>query len=65
MNQYMHLNFEEQLLLFKQRKMGGIDRNSDEFKCQVNSVKTIEYYNLKQYAYMFYDKEIKQYDDIS
>lgn len=61
----MHLDFEDQLLLFKQRNMGGIDKNSDDFKRQVNSVKTIGYYNLKQYAYMFYNKNSKKYNGIN
>lgn len=65
MNQYKHLSFKDQLLLFKQRKMGGIDVNSDNFERQVNSIRTIGYYNLKQYAYTFYDKSTKEYNGIS
>lgn len=57
-----HLSYKEQLLLFKYRGMMGIDEDSEQ---QINTIKIIGYYKLKQYSYVFWNKEIKRYENIS
>lgn len=57
-----HLTYQEQLKLFKKRGITGIDENDEK---QINTIKIIGYYKLKQYAYVFWDKDSKQYKNIS
>lgn len=57
-----HLTYQEQLKLFKKKGITGIDENDEK---QVNTIKVIGYYKLKQYAYVFWDKDSKQYKNIS
>lgn len=60
------LKYEEQLDLFSKRGMKGIvSGDSYEAKKQIKTVSTIGYYNLKSYAYPFYDKSNKKYNGIS
>lgn len=48
-----HLSYKDQLLLLKRRGIAGIDQNDSQFDKQVNALKVIGYYRLKQYAYVF------------
>lgn len=57
-----HLSYKEQLLLFKKRGITGIDENS---KQQINTIKIIGYYKLKQYSYVYWNKESKTYEELS
>lgn len=60
-----HLSYEKQLLLFKKRGMRGIKLNTDNFDKQLNTLKIIGYYKLKQYSYTFWDKTHQQYKNIT
>lgn len=60
------LNYEDQLKLFGSRGMKNIScGNSYAAKRQLKSIATIGYYNLKSYAYPFYDKSKKVYTKIT
>lgn len=60
-----HLTYSEQLNLFKERGIAGIDLESNKFKKQVNTIKIIGYYKLKQYAYVFWNEDLNKYEGIS
>lgn len=49
-----HLSYVDQVLLFKKKGITGIDQNSIKFEKQVNTLKIIGYYKLKQYSYAFW-----------
>lgn len=57
-----HLSYKEQLLLFKKRGIKDIDENSEQ---QINTIKIIGYYKLKQYSYVFWNKESKIYENLT
>ena len=60
-----HLSYVDQVLLFKKKGITGIDQNSIKFEKQVNTLKIIGYYKLKQYSYAFWDHDNNQYMGIS
>ena len=60
-----HLSYVDQVLLFKKKGITGIDQNSIKFEKQVNTLKIIGYYKLKQYSYAFWDHDNNEYMGIS
>lgn len=60
-----HLSYEEQLLLFKQRGVEGIDPTNSDFNKQIKTLKVLGYYKLKQYAIPFWNKEENKYQKIT
>jgi abortive infection bacteriophage resistance protein len=60
-----HLLYKDQLLLLKRRCIAGIDQNDIQFDKQVNALKVIGYYRLKQYAYVFWNNQNNCYEDIN
>lgn len=59
-----HLSYVDQMMLFKRRGIQGIEPGTDEFKKQVNTLKIIGYYKLKQYAHAFWNKREQKYNEI-
>ncbi|MDB6256895.1 Abi family protein [Lactobacillus amylovorus] len=59
-----HLSYEEQLLLFKERGMQGIEPDTADFEKQLNTLKIIGYYKLKQYSYTFWNRKSLKYEEI-
>lgn len=59
-----HLSYEEQLLLFKERGMQGIEPDTADFEKQLNTLKIIRYYKLKQYSYTFWNRKSLKYEEI-
>ena len=63
-NMEHHLSYEEQLLLFKERGMQGIEPDTADFEKQLNTLKIIGYYKLKQYSYTFWNRKSLKYEEI-
>ncbi|MDB6245346.1 Abi family protein [Lactobacillus amylovorus] len=59
-----HLSYEEQLLFFKERGMQGIEPDTADFEKQLNTLKIIGYYKLKQYSYTFWNRKSLKYEEI-
>lgn len=60
-----HLSYKEQIMLFKRKGMQGINPDTSNFNKQINTLKIIGYYKLKQYAYTFWNREEQKYEGIS
>lgn len=72
------LNYSDQLCLFKLRGISGInlqlvdkknyvtgEKKREEYKRQLHTVKMVGYYELKRYAYPFWNSSTKRYTNIS
>lgn len=64
--EYEYKTSKDLLLLFQERKMGGIvgEDNHDFIKNQ-NTIDKIGYYKIKQYSFPFYDENALEYHDIT